>query len=78
VRTKAFLQKLSAPFVGVVPFEVMVEADALLQHFPTLAEIEIAHKANPDIFGPVPPFQRSIPNPEIQGIIDATKRTKND
>jgi hypothetical protein len=33
-------------------------AKALLRHYPGLCEIEMAHKALPDEFGPVPPFSR--------------------
>ena len=34
------------------------KAKALLRHYPGLAEIEMAHKALPDEYGPVPPFSR--------------------
>ena len=33
-------------------------AFTLLGHYPTLLEIETAHIALPDVFGPVPPFSR--------------------
>lgn len=73
VLTRQFLQKLAEPFVGVVPLEVMAEADRLLRDFPTLLEIDTAHKACPELFGPAPPFQRVVMNPELRGVIDATK-----
>jgi len=33
-------------------------AQRLLQHYPTLLDIEAAHKAVPELYGPVPPFKR--------------------
>lgn len=44
----------------------------LLRHFPTLADIEQAHKAVPDLYGPVPPFPRLRGNPQVESIISAT------
>ena len=40
------------------PVELQRIATWLLRHYPTLNDIEAAHKALPDVFGPVPPFSR--------------------
>jgi hypothetical protein len=76
VLTKEFLQRLSSLGDDVVPLALAAEAQALLRHYPTLMDIEAAHKANPEIFGPSPPFQRDIPNPEILGILDAASQAE--
>jgi hypothetical protein len=76
VLTKEFLQHLASLEVPVVPPSVSANADLLLRHYPTLTEIETAHKANPEIFGPVPPFDRYTPNPEILGILDAASQAR--
>lgn len=73
VLTKEFLQRLSLLGDDTVPLALAAEAEALLRHFPALQDIELAHKANPEVFGPVPPFDRYSPNPEILGILDATR-----
>ena len=74
VLTKELLRQLSSLGDDAVPIGLAVEAEALLRHFPTLADIELAHKANPEVFGPVPPFQRVIQNPEILGVLDAASQ----
>ena len=56
LETKQFLQNLAqAP---QVPEAVNQASLKLLRHYPTLLNIETAHKALPDVFGPVPPFSR--------------------
>jgi hypothetical protein len=74
VLTKELLQRLAELDVGVVPPSISAEAGRLLRDYPTLADIEAAHKERPDIYGPVPPFQRDIPNAEILGILDAASQ----
>jgi hypothetical protein len=69
--TKQFLQRLSEEFAHVLPADVMLKANWLLEHYPTLQDIETAHKASPELFGPAPPFQWHIVNREILGILDA-------
>jgi hypothetical protein len=69
--TKQFLQRLSQTFAHVLPAEVMLEANWLLEHYPTLQDVETAHKASPDLFGPVPLFQRHVVNLDFLGILDA-------
>lgn len=56
-----------------VPRWLRRQAKALLLHYPTYADIEQAHKALPDTYGPVPPFSRLSGSPEVQAVIDATK-----
>jgi hypothetical protein len=59
LETKQFLQDLAqVPKVLNVPKAVNQAALTLLRHYPTLLDIETAHKALPDVFGPVPPFSR--------------------
>lgn len=74
VLTKDFLRRLSSLGDDAVFIALAGEAEALLRHYPTLQEIEIAHRANPEVFGPSPPFQRVIQNPEILGILDAASQ----
>ena len=71
VLTKELLQRLASRGDDAVPASISTEAEALLKHYPTLLEIDAAHKANPELFGPSPPFDRYTPNPEILGILDA-------
>ena len=47
-------------------------AKALLKHYPTYADIEQAHKALPDTFGPVPPFSRLHSSPQTEAVIQAS------
>lgn len=74
VLTKELLQRLASLGDNAVPLSISAEAEALLKHYPTLLEIDAAHRASPEIFGPSPPFDRHTPNPEILGILDATSQ----
>jgi hypothetical protein len=74
VLTKELLQRLASLGEDAVPLSISAEAEALLKHYPTLMDIESAHRAIPDIFGPVPPFDRYTPNPEILNILDAASQ----
>jgi hypothetical protein len=56
-----------------VPRWLRQEAKRLLRHYPTHSNIELAHKALPNWFGPVPPFSRLSTPADVQGGIDATK-----
>jgi hypothetical protein len=74
VETKLFLQDLTDPAATPrVPKRFRDAARALLQHYPSLFDIEKAHKELPDVFGPVPPFQVLPGNPQVIGVIEATK-----
>lgn len=73
VKTKDFLRRLSSLGDDVVPLAIAIEAEALLRHYPALAQIELAHKALPMFFGPVPPFSRLNGTADVQRVIDATK-----
>ena len=60
VQTKEFLQALLDPRqTPRVPRSVRDWAKGLLRHYPSLSDIEIAHKACPEWYGPVPPFSRA-------------------
>lgn len=74
VLTKELLQRLSSLGDEAVPIGLAAEAEELLRHYPTLQDIEAAHRERPDIFGPAPPFQRDIANPQILGILDAASQ----
>ena len=59
--TKLFLQELMDPKVTPrVPRALRGKAKSLLKHFPTVHEIEKAHKALPEDFGPVPSFRAQV------------------
>lgn len=73
VLTKEFLRRLSSLGDDAVPLAIATEAEALLRHYPTLQDIELAHRANPELYGPVPPFHRVVQNPEIRGVLDASQ-----
>ena len=44
----------------------------ILRHFPTFADIEAAHKAIPDVFGPVRPFSRMHGSDAVEAVILAS------
>ena len=59
IETKSFLLKLvDTKRLPRVPKSVRQHAEYLLRHYPSYENIELAHKALPDYYGPVPPFQR--------------------
>lgn len=74
VLTKELLSALADPagWLGV-PADVQSQARALLEHYPTLLEIQRLHDASPDLIGPPPPFSRLAGGLQISGVIDATK-----
>jgi hypothetical protein len=74
IHTYELLKRLQDPKeTPRVPRWLRRHADALLRHYPTYGDIEQAHKALPDVFGPVPPFSRLSGSADVQGVIDATK-----
>lgn len=76
VSTKEFLEALLDPTATPkIPRAVRGRAKALLRHYPTLFDIEQAHKALPDVYGPVPPFSRLSGTASTVGVIAATKST---
>jgi len=59
VQAKEFLEAMLDPKqTPRVPKALRGHAKALLRHYPELYEIELAHQARPDWYGPVPPFSR--------------------
>jgi hypothetical protein len=57
VYTLRFLRELQDPqLTPRVPRWVRGHAKALERHYPTLADIELAHTASPEWYGPVKPF----------------------
>jgi hypothetical protein len=71
IGTKEFLEAMLDP--KQTPRWMRGRAKALLNHYPGLAEIEMAHKALPDEFGPVPTFPRLSASFSARGVIAATK-----
>ncbi len=60
IETKSFLQELQNPkLTPRVPAAVRDIARKLLRHYPSYSEVELAHKALPHLYGPVPPFSRA-------------------
>jgi hypothetical protein len=75
VHTYELLMHLQVPKqTPRVPRWLRGHAKALLKHYPTSADIEQAHKALPEVFGPVPPFSRLSGSGEVRGVIQATKK----
>ena len=73
IETKRFLLELTDPKVMPrVPRAIRGKAKSLLKHYPTYAEIEQAHKALPDTYGPVPPFSRLVGSPQTVATIKAS------
>lgn len=66
LKTIRFLETLSsARDTPRVPKHIREAARQLLRHFPGLDEIELAHKALPDLFGPVVQRQaEGLPAPD--------------
>ena len=59
IETKSFLLKLvDTERLLHVPEAVRQHAEYLSRHYPSYADIELVHRALPDLYGPVPPFQR--------------------
>ena len=58
---RLFLLDLADPvLMPRVPRALRGKAISLLKHYPMHADIEQAHKALPNCFGPVPPFRTRI------------------
>lgn len=72
MQTKEFLWALADPVnASMVSQQVRDHAQVLLQHFPTLLEIQGIHEAMPELLGPVPPFSRVQGNSQTVGVIQA-------
>lgn len=74
VHTKELLQQLLDPkLTPRVPAWLRREAESLLRHYPTYANLDLVHGALPEWFGPAPRFSRLSRSSTTQGVIDATK-----
>jgi len=74
IKAKQFLETMMDPKqTPRTPRWMRFKAKEILRHYPALTELELAHKAVPDTFGPVPPFSRLSATEATQGVIDATK-----
>jgi hypothetical protein len=79
VQTKEFLEAMLDPKqTPRVPRWMRGKAKALLRHYPGLCEIEMAHKALPEEFGPVPPFSRLSCTGAVQGVIAASTEAERE
>lgn len=68
LKTRYFLEELtSARDTPRVPKQVRDTARQLLLHYPGFDEIESAHKALPELFGPV--LQRQAEGLSAQGVL---------
>jgi hypothetical protein len=72
IMTREFLLQLQDPKqTPRVPRSVRSHAAALLKHYPTYADVEQAHRAVPETYGPVPPFSRLSGSGDVRGVLDA-------
>ena len=76
VQTKDFLFRLASLGDYAIPLSMQVQVEALLEHYPTLSDVEAAHKSNPEIFGPVPPFSRLSGRETVQTTVDAAREKR--
>lgn len=75
--TKSFLLKLvDTKRQPRVPASVRKHAAYLLQHYPSYADVELAHKALPEVYGPVPPLSRLVGGEQTVGVIEAASERK--
>ncbi|OOG58051.1 BPSL0761 family protein [Polaromonas sp. C04] len=73
INTMRFLQELMDPKITPrVRRAIRGKAKSLLKHYPSFADIEQAHKALPDTYGPVPPFSRLTGSPQAVMTIEAS------
>jgi len=74
VQAKEFLWALAdSANAPVVSQPIREQAQALLEHFPTLLEIQRIHETLPELLGPVPPFSRFSGNSETINVIEAIR-----
>lgn len=69
LKTMRFLEELTRPGdTPRVPAHIRDTARRLLQHYPGVQDIEVAHKALPEVFGPVVQRQaEGMPTPVKRG-----------
>lgn len=72
MQTKELLQHLAGEQDGA-PACLMARARELLQHYPSLLDIDALHRAAPEVLGPPPPFSRLSGSGDVQGVIDGTR-----
>lgn len=79
IQTKEFLQALLDPTeTPRVPKALRDQAKRLLRHYPTYFDLEKAHRALPELYGPVPPFSRMTASAETQSVIAAVRQGPGD
>ena len=79
VQTKQFLEAMLDPKqTPRTPRRMRGQAKALVKHYPGLFEIEMAHKALPSEFNPLPPFSRMYEETESTELQLDNIGTKND
>lgn len=71
LQTRELLKQLcDAKETPRIPKRIRERAGSLLEHYPTPLEVEIAHRAAPDHFGPVPPFSRVGVTRFVKDVLD--------
>jgi hypothetical protein len=76
LQTRELLRQLKSPSeTRRIPRWLREQAKALATHFPTYADVEQAHQALPELYGPVPPFSRLSGTGDVCSVIEATKNT---
>lgn len=73
IHTYELLKRLQDPKeTPRVPRWLRGHAKALLRHYPDYAAIQMAHKALPHLYGPVPPISRLSGSADVLGVIAAS------
>lgn len=73
VQTKHFLRELTDKTdMPRVPQTVRDIARRLMQHYPTYADIALAHEVMPERYAALPPHWHRPDNPSTLGAVDAT------
>lgn len=79
IETRELLKRLLVPGeTPRVPRWLREAARVLLRHYPDYAAIEMAHKALPHLYGPVPPFSRLSGSADVLGVIAASTASAED
>lgn len=79
IETKHFLEQLLVPKESPrVPAWARERARKLLRHYPMYSNIELAHKALPEFYGPVPPFSRLRGSAETDHVIEASRQGRTE
>lgn len=74
IEARELLKRLQDPKeTPRVPRWLREQATVLLRHYPSYADVEMAHKALPHLYGPAPPFSRLSGSGDVLGVIDSAR-----